>query len=89
MKNTDYLSTVVRYIKHNLKKGYTEDALRVALHNQNHSKLEIERAFVLARDEMAREAPVLKTKPVITYETVESPQKPSEEKKSFWKKFFG
>ena len=42
-----------------------------------------------AEDELAREAPVLKTKPEITYDVVEPRDAIVEEKKSFWKRIFG
>ena len=90
VKETDYIGQIVFYIKKNLKKGYTKEVLRCALLNQDHSRIEIERAFKLAEKELAHEAPILKTKPVIKYEIIEpkniSYSQP--EKKSFWKKFF-
>ena len=84
----NYLKQLAIYIKNNLKKGYTKESLKWALINQGHSKLEVEKAFKQAEEELAREAPILKTKPEITYELVE-PKLPKEEKKSFWKKWFG
>ena len=76
------------YIRKNLKKGYLKESLRWALVNQGHSKLEVEKALNIVEKEMAAEAPILKTKPEITYEVVE-PKLPQEEKKSFWKRWFG
>jgi hypothetical protein len=73
------------YIKKNLKKGYTKDSLKWALVNQGYPKYEVEKAIRRVDEEMARAAPILKTKPKITYQVVDS-QPP---KKSFWKKFFG
>ena len=87
-KDLNYKSQLVNYIKKNLKKGYTKESLKWALFAQGHSKIEIERAFDRAEEEMAMDAPILKTKPEITYEIVE-PKMPKEEKKSFWKKWFG
>ena len=87
-KDLNYKSQLVNYIKKNLKKGYTKESLKWALFAQGHSKIEIERAFDRAEEEMAMDAPILKTKPQITYEIVE-PKMPKEEKKSFWKKWFG
>jgi len=87
-KDANYLQTLADYMKNNLKKGkgYTKESLKWALVNQGHSKLEVEKAMRLLDAELASEAPILKTKPEITYEVVEPQQ---EEKKSFWKKLFG
>ena len=91
-READYLGKVVSYIKNNLKKGYTKESLKVALIRQGHSKLEITRAFRRVEEELAREAPILKTKPKITYEIVEPKTDTSVKinlnKKSFWKRFF-
>lgn len=87
-KKGDYIGELAAYIKKNLKKGYTTDSLKYALINQGHSRLEVEKAIVRAKDEQAKEAPVLETKPSITYE-VESIDSQPEEKKSFWKRLFG
>jgi hypothetical protein len=91
VRKSDYLGQIVIYIKKNLKKGYTKDALRFALQNQDHSKFEIERAFNQAEKELAREAPVLKTKPTIKYEIVNSNNiaNPELRNKGFWKRLFG
>ena len=39
--------------------------------------------------ELAREAPVLKEKPVINYQIIDENDNPVEVKKSFWKRLFG
>ncbi len=92
-KGTDYIGSIVQYVKRNLKKGYSEEVLRQALIRQDHSRREIERAFEVAREELAKEVPVLKTKPKITYEVihheVEHSEPEPEAKRPFWKKFFG
>jgi hypothetical protein len=88
-KGLDYLDQLTNYLKRNLKKGYTKESLKWALVGQGHPKLEIERAFKKVEEEMVREAPLLRTKPKITYEVVE-PEinvKP-EKKKSFLNKWF-
>ena len=86
----NYSAQLVQYIKKNLKKGYTKESLKWSLVNQGHSKLEIERAFKKAEEEMAREAPILKTKPQISYELVEPKLEDLKPKKeSFWKRWFG
>ena len=85
-KDKNYLQNMAEYIKRNLKKGYTKESLKWALVTQGHSKLEVEKALKLVDAELASEAPVLKTKPVISYEIIE-PQ--VEEKKSFFRRLFG
>lgn len=90
-KDLNYLSQLVDYIKKNLKKGYTKESLRWALIGQEHSKMEVERALNRAEEELAKEAPLLKTKPKITYELVDSAlnaQSSDIKKKSFLSGFF-
>lgn len=81
----NYVQQLADYLKNNLKKGYTKESLKWALVNQGHSKLEVEKAISLVDAELASEAPVLKTRPVINYEIMPE----VEEKKSFWKRLFG
>lgn len=88
IKKGDYIGELSGYIRKNLKKGYTKESLKWALVNQGHSKLEVEKALKNVEDDMAKEAPVLKTKPEITYDVVE-PRDAIVEKKSFWKRLFG
>ena len=85
-RDKNYIQQLADYLKKNLKKGYTKESLKWALVNQGHSKLEVEKAISLVDAELASEAPVLKTKPVISYEIIEPK---IEEKKSFWKRLFG
>lgn len=80
------IDDLTEYIKKNLKKGYTRESLRWALSNQGYSKMEVDKALKKAEQELAAEAPILKTKPEIRYEVVEPKQ---EQKKGFWKKIFG
>ena len=82
---------LTEYIKKNLKKGYTLDSLKVALTNQDYSKIEIEKAVKRAQNELSQEAPVLKTKPQIEHKVIEPKNAKIVpiEKKSFWKKLFG
>jgi len=89
VKKGDYVGELSDYIRKNLKKGYTKESLKWALVGQGHSKLEVEKAIKKAEMDLAREAPVLKTKPEITYQIVEPKDAVVEEKKSFWKKLFG
>lgn len=65
------MQELTEYIKSNLKKGYTKESLKWALIDQGNSKIEVERAFKKVDEELARKAPVLKTKPIIKYEVVE------------------
>lgn len=78
------MQELVEYIKKNLKKGYTKESLKWALISQGNSKLEVEKALKKVDEELAKEAPILKTKPEIRYEIIE----PKLEKKSFWKRLF-
>ena len=87
-REESYLLQLADYIKKNLAKGYTMDSLKWALINQGHSKVEVAKALELANRELAKQAPILKEKPVIQVETI--PPQP-EEKSMFSKikKFFG
>ena len=87
LRKGDYKRELVDYVKKNLKKGYTRDSLKWALINQGNAKIEVERALEIAEKELALEAPILKTKPVIKYELVDE-VKEKQEKKSFFKKLF-
>ncbi len=82
---TDYLFKITSYIRKNLKKGYTKDSLKIALLNQGHRSLSIEKAFKIVEQEMINEAPILNTKPIIKRQIIE----PEIQKKSFLGRFFG
>jgi len=91
LKQKSHKQELVEYMKKNLRKGYTKESLKWALVNQGYSKLEVEKAIKRTDEELANEAPILKTKPEIKYEIVE-PKEHSikiEKKPSFWKKLFG
>ena len=89
MVDVDYINQVSNYIKRNLKKGYTKESLKWALVDQGHSKLSIEKACKIAEEELAKEAPFLKTKPIIKYEIIEPKIENIKIKKQpFWKKWF-
>jgi hypothetical protein len=82
-----------RYIKRNLKKGYTKESLKWALINQGNSRIEVEKAIKKVDIELAAEAPELKVKPQIKYELIEPKEYATRitnypEKKSWWKKIF-
>jgi len=87
VRKGDYVTELVEYLKKNLKKGYTKDSLKWALVNQGHSKTEVEKALKKVDEELASEAPLLNTKPVIEYEVIE-PKDAVVEKKPWWKKIF-
>ena len=87
-----YITELTNYIKKNLKKGYTKDSLKWALINQGYSKLEVEKAIRRVDEELANEAPILKTKPQIKYEIVEPKEyakKIEKPKKSFLRRILG
>ena len=56
-RKTDYIQQLADYIKKNLSKGYTQDALKWALINQGHSRTEVERAIALSNEQLALQAP--------------------------------
>jgi hypothetical protein len=87
-RKANYIDELSEYLKKNLRKGYTKESLKWALVSQGHSKMEVDKAIKKADEELAREAPVLKTKPEITYEVVE-PKDAIVEKKSWFKRLFG
>ena len=76
-------------MKKNLKKGYTEDSLKFALIKQGYSRVIVEEAIKEAHLSLASEAPVLETKPSITYEVMDENDQPIEVNKPWWKKIFG
>jgi len=87
-RREDYVEKLTRYVKANLKKGYTLESLKWALVNQGHSRLEVAKAIERVEQELSQEAPVLNTKPEIKYEVLE-PENATAEKKPFWKRLFG
>lgn len=74
----NYMTEIIDYIKRNLKKGYTKESLKWALVHQGYSKYEVEKAITKADIELAKAAPILKTKPIIKYEVVDSKGIPKE-----------
>ncbi|MCX8159291.1 MAG: hypothetical protein N3D20_03355 [Candidatus Pacearchaeota archaeon] len=70
-KKENYTQELKEYIKKNLRKGYTKESLRWALINQGHSRVEIDKAIKKVEEELAKEAPILQTKPEIKYELIE------------------
>ena len=64
-RDSDYIQQLADYIKKNLSKGYTQDALKWALINQGHSRTEVDRALKMANGQLAAQAPKMLEKPVI------------------------
>jgi len=89
MKDTIHVKNLVEYLKKNVKKGYTVDSLKWALIKQGYQRTPVEKAIELVHQELAREAPVFKEKPIITHEVIDESGKPIEIKKSWWKRIFG
>lgn len=85
----DYKRKIVSYFKKNLKKGYTEDALKWALINQGYSRIIIDSAAETATKELAQEAPVIKEKPVIKHVIIDESGRQFRVKKPWWKRIFG
>lgn len=56
---------LVKYIKKNLKKGYTLDSLKWSLVSQGYSRVAVRRAIKQANEELAKDAPKIKEKPKI------------------------
>ena len=81
-RDEGYIQQLANYIKKNLAKGYTLESLKWALINQGYTRVEVEKSISLANQQLAKEAPVMKEKPVIKVET-----QPPVEEKTFWKKF--
>ncbi len=81
-----YKRKIIDYFKKNIKKGYPAQTLKVALINQGYLRPMVEEAIEEAMREMAKEAPVLKEKPVIEHEVIAE----EEPKKTSWlRRLFG
>ncbi|MBW6442467.1 hypothetical protein K0A97_01645 [Patescibacteria group bacterium] len=83
-----YRKNILEYLKKNIKKGYTLESLKWALVGQGYSKPSIERAISELNKELARNAPILKEKPVIKYEIFDENDNPIIIKNPWWKKIF-
>ncbi|MBU1252226.1 MAG: hypothetical protein KJ905_01860 [Nanoarchaeota archaeon] len=88
MREEEYMRKLVDYVGRNVKKGYTIESLRWALVGQGYSRTSVEKAIEEFNKELARQAPVLKEKPVIKYEILDENNNPIEIAMSWWKKFF-
>ena len=85
-KDTDYVDKMVEYLRKNIKKGYTKEALKWALVNQGYSRMEIDKAIKNTERDMASRAPMLSSRPQIRREIVNDN---FEEKKGFFSRLFG
>jgi hypothetical protein len=89
MGETFYVRKIIEYFKKNLKKGYTPESLKWALISQGYPRVSVDKALEFANQELAKAAPLLREKPVIRYEVIDSEGKPVELKKSFWRRLLG
>jgi len=85
----DHVQQLADYVKKNLAKGYTLDALRFSLISQGYSRISVEKAIELANMQLAASAPEMKEKPTITYTLLDEDGNPIqnynvEPKKGFW-----
>lgn len=85
---------LVDYIKKNLSKGYTIDALRYSLVKQGYSRTSVDKSIDLANREMAAQAPKMVEKPVIKWETIDDNEMAAKvaaqnSKPGFWRRLFG
>jgi hypothetical protein len=89
MREVEQRKKLFDYLKRNLKKGYTIDALRWALINQDYTKPLIDRAIEQTNKELAQAAPIIKEKPKITHHLVDEHDQHIEIKRSWWNRVFG
>lgn len=90
MRESEYRKRLVDYFKKNLRKHYTAESLKWALINQGYSRTAVEKAMVEAEQELAKEAPLLKEKPMIKHEILDENDKPIIfHNKPWWKRIFG
>jgi len=91
------IQQLAEYIKKNLEKGYTLDALRFSLFSQGYSKITVENALEHFNKELARKIPPIKEKPQITYKLIGEDEKGKQIekeilvsgiKKPWWKRIF-
>ena len=89
MRRFDHKRKIVDYLKRNLSKGYTEESLKWALIGQGYSRVIVEESIEETHQELAKEAPILKEKPVIKYEIIDESDQPIIIKRSWWKRLLG
>lgn len=80
---------LIDYFKRNLKKGYTPDALKWALIDQGYSRVVVEGALEEAQKIIAKEAPIFKEKPKISYQLLDYENKPVKLRNNWFKRIFG
>lgn len=84
---------LIDYIKKNLAKGYTLDALRYSLVKQGYSRTSVDKSIDLANREMAAAAPKMVEKPVVKWEVIDDNEMAAKVaanngKLGFWKRLF-
>ena len=89
MRRFDHKRKIVDYLKRNLLKWYTEESLKWALIGQGYSRVIVEESIEETHQELAKEAPILKEKPVIKYEIIDESDHPIIIKRSWWKRLLG
>ena len=65
LRDTDYIQKITVYIKKNLSKGYTPEALKWALVKQGYTKSEVDKAMKLVNEQLAAEVPEMKEKQLV------------------------
>ncbi|MBS3083930.1 hypothetical protein J4423_03945 [Candidatus Pacearchaeota archaeon] len=90
-KDETYITSTVNYIKRNLQKGYDKDSLKWALINQGNSRIEVDKAFVQAEKEMARDSSIESQRLASMQPAprIEPIMPEVEKKKGFFSRFFG
>ena len=78
---------LMEYLEKNLKKGYTIESLKWSLIKQGYSRTAVDLAIEKVHEEMAKKAPVLKTKPIIIHEIFDENDNPIKIKKPWWRRF--
>jgi hypothetical protein len=88
IRSGDYSQKLVDYLKRNLSKGYDLESLRWALVSQGYSRVQVEKAMGIVKEQMLQSVPKAAEPAKIT--AVEEPTVVVEpEKKSIWQRLFG
>ncbi len=85
-RTKDYIQQLADYLKKNISKGYTIDALKISLMNQGYSRIAINNAIALANEQLAKAAPVMQEKPEISYKVI--PETSLTNSDGFFKRLF-
>ena len=83
VREKDYIQQLANYVKKNLVKGYSLDSLRWALVRQGRNRTEVEKAIMLAQEQMAAAAPRFQPSRVI----IEKKEEKAEKKKGLFARF--